>query len=235
VTDAGLKELAPLAKLTHLNLWTTKVTDAGLAELAPLKNLTHLNLMKTEVTDAGLAELAPLTELTNLTLGDTKVTDAGLKQLTAFKKLAYLYLNRTGVTDAGLKELSLHKNLGAARHVLVVREFLARCGALIAGLGAHLANSGRISTAPSAQRRRNFADVGAIDAGSHGRGMSLFALGKQRRAVLEAHVALHLTVRASLGALQVMLVMLIGGVGARRIETEGKREDIRRQKNSAHD
>ena len=33
------------------------MTDAGLKELAPLKNLTSLNLSDTKVTDAGVKEL----------------------------------------------------------------------------------------------------------------------------------------------------------------------------------
>jgi hypothetical protein len=37
VTDAGLKELAPLKNLTYLNLGSTQVTNAGLKELATLK------------------------------------------------------------------------------------------------------------------------------------------------------------------------------------------------------
>ena len=38
-TDAGLKELAALKSLQHLNLGDTKVTDEGLKELAGLKSL----------------------------------------------------------------------------------------------------------------------------------------------------------------------------------------------------
>jgi|GEM_PF-2505728 len=44
----------------EVQLSNTKVTDAGLKELAPLKNLTTLDLGGTNVTDAGLKELAPL-------------------------------------------------------------------------------------------------------------------------------------------------------------------------------
>jgi hypothetical protein len=40
-----------------VNLGGTKVTDAGLKELAPLKNLTELYLTGTKVTDAGVKEL----------------------------------------------------------------------------------------------------------------------------------------------------------------------------------
>ena len=43
VTDAGLKDLAPLTHLQKLDLSVTKVTDAGLKELAPLKRLQTLD------------------------------------------------------------------------------------------------------------------------------------------------------------------------------------------------
>jgi Leucine-rich repeat (LRR) protein len=80
VTNAGLKELAPLTSLRLLQLYDTSVTDAGLAELVKLKNLRHLNLYDTSVTDAGLAELAKLTNLTYLRLPQ-KVTGAGMAEL----------------------------------------------------------------------------------------------------------------------------------------------------------
>jgi internalin A len=83
ITDAGLKELAPLTNLTRLFLSSPQVTDAGLKELAPLTNLTRLFLKDTRVTDTGLKELAPLTNLTTLVLKDTRVTDAGVKELQA--------------------------------------------------------------------------------------------------------------------------------------------------------
>ncbi len=57
MTDAGLKELAPLKNLTTLNLGGTKVTDDGLKELAALKNLSELYLLGTKVTDDGVKEL----------------------------------------------------------------------------------------------------------------------------------------------------------------------------------
>jgi hypothetical protein len=57
VTDAGLKDLASLEKLTYLGLGSTRVTDAGLKELAPLKGLVTLGLFDTKVTDTGVKEL----------------------------------------------------------------------------------------------------------------------------------------------------------------------------------
>ena len=121
MTNAGLKELAPLKQLQTLFLGHTLVTDAGLKELAPLTQLQRLDLGITKVTDVGLKELAPLTQLQRLDLDDTgdrrgaegtgptqatsdagshrtKVTDAGLKELASVKQLQMLNLSYTGVT-----------------------------------------------------------------------------------------------------------------------------------------
>ena len=58
LTDADLKELAPLKELRTLYLGGTEVTDACLKELAALKGLQELYLFGCrEVTAAGVAEL----------------------------------------------------------------------------------------------------------------------------------------------------------------------------------
>jgi len=58
VTDAELKELAPLKGLNRLDLYgCPMVTDKGLKELAALKGLQELYLGRREVTAAGIAEL----------------------------------------------------------------------------------------------------------------------------------------------------------------------------------
>src|SRR5439155_954434 len=58
VTDAGLKNLAGLGKLSMLGLRGARgVTDAGLKELSGLKNLAALHLRGTRLTDAGVAWL----------------------------------------------------------------------------------------------------------------------------------------------------------------------------------
>lgn len=111
VTDAGLKELAPLKNLTYLNLSGTKVTDRGLKELACLGKLTELCLCDTQITDNGLKTLAGQANLTSLLLHRTEVTDAGLNSLATLPNLTRLGLHRTKVTDAGLKELAKLKHL----------------------------------------------------------------------------------------------------------------------------
>ena len=57
-TDADVAHLAVLAKLTHLDLgYNPGVTDAGLKHLTGLRRLTGLLLYGTKVTDDGVAEM----------------------------------------------------------------------------------------------------------------------------------------------------------------------------------
>lgn len=111
VTDDGLKHLAPLKNLTILDLSNTQVTGAGLEHLTSLKNLAVLGLGGPKVTDVGLKHLAPLAKLTSLSLIDTRVTDDGLKHLVPLMNLTYLNLQQTHVTDGGLEHLTSLKNL----------------------------------------------------------------------------------------------------------------------------
>src|SRR5262245_52753842 len=94
VTDAGLKELAPLRNLTALYLHGTQITDVGLRELGNLSNLATLNLAGCRgVTDAGLAELVRVKRLASLDLSSCpKVTDNGLKSLALIDRLSRLAL-----------------------------------------------------------------------------------------------------------------------------------------------
>ena len=95
---SDLTDLAPLARLTHLEWLLASgrgVTD--LTPLAQLTNLQHLRLPRTGVTD--LAPLAQLTNLQELQLSVTSVTDlTPLARLTALQRL---FLTVTGVTDLG--------------------------------------------------------------------------------------------------------------------------------------
>jgi hypothetical protein len=57
ITDAGLKELAKLPRLTTLYLASTKITDSRLGDIAKLQKLTRLELRNTKISYAGAAEL----------------------------------------------------------------------------------------------------------------------------------------------------------------------------------
>ena len=83
ITDAALKTVAQLPRVTRLDLRKTKVTDKGLEALAACKNLTYINLFGTEVTDVGLATLAKIKTLKDVYLYETKVTDPGVAKLKA--------------------------------------------------------------------------------------------------------------------------------------------------------
>ena len=105
VTDADLKHLACLKRLTTLHLDNSQVTDDGLKHLARLKSLWSLYLNNSRVNDAGLKHLAGLESLSGLYLDNTQVTDSGLVHLTGLKDLKRLYVQRTQVTDAGVADL----------------------------------------------------------------------------------------------------------------------------------
>jgi hypothetical protein len=99
----------------RVSFWGTKVTDAYLKQLAPLTHLQLLDLRGTPVTDAGLKELPALPALSEVDLSETQVTDAGLKELARLPRLDSLHLDKTRVTDAGLKELAKLKQLRSVR------------------------------------------------------------------------------------------------------------------------
>jgi Leucine-rich repeat (LRR) protein len=81
LTDAGLKEVAKLQKLTMLVLDHTQITDVGLKEVAKMQKLKKLSLDGTKITDVSLKDIAKLQKLTNLDLLGTKVTKAGVAEL----------------------------------------------------------------------------------------------------------------------------------------------------------
>jgi hypothetical protein len=63
VTDDGVRHLARLPALQHLDLSGTSITDAGLQVLRDLPGLRTLSLAWTRVTDEGIGVLAHCDEL----------------------------------------------------------------------------------------------------------------------------------------------------------------------------
>ncbi len=112
LTNADLKVLGEFKHLTSLELYLNRgITDAGLKDLAPLKELRKLNLTGTSITDAGLKELKALKQLTTLQLIRVRVTDAGMNELKDLKQLKVLRLINSAITDAGLSEIQGLVNL----------------------------------------------------------------------------------------------------------------------------
>jgi hypothetical protein len=119
LTNAGLKELAPLTSLTTLAVggqsddFAFRDGAAGLKELTALTNLTTLDLEYLNYRGAGLKELAALKHLT--TLHVSGADDGGLKELATLTNLTTLGLDSRSYSDAGLRELAALKNLKRVR------------------------------------------------------------------------------------------------------------------------
>jgi hypothetical protein len=109
ITDDGLRHLARLASLQHLDLTGTAVTDGGLEVLRHLPNLRTLSLAGNRVTGDGLAVLAHCHELEDLRLWAPQAGDAALRALAGKSSLRRLEI---ALSDAGLpwlRELPLFK------------------------------------------------------------------------------------------------------------------------------
>jgi hypothetical protein len=109
IGDDGLKALARVKQLKHLELYHTRVTDAGLAHLKALADLRSINVgpqFSMRLGDAGLATLATIPTLEKITYGETILTfDGSLKNLKDLKQLKALVLTHTDVLDTDLQKL----------------------------------------------------------------------------------------------------------------------------------
>ena len=103
--DEDLELLKRFPNLRELSLGMTAITDAGLKHISGLKKLTILGLVGTKITDRGLRELKGLQNLEILRLGNTAIGDNGLKELESLKKLEDVGLRGTATTEAGLRAL----------------------------------------------------------------------------------------------------------------------------------
>ena len=110
VTDAGLKNIAGLYRLTSVFLTDCPISDAGLAELEGLSRLQFLNLGYTQVTDEGLKHLANLSQLRSLNLEHSIRWRRSCTSICA-RRLESLDLSRSMVTDNGLQCIEKLKSL----------------------------------------------------------------------------------------------------------------------------
>lgn len=111
ITDAGVRHLARMPSLQHLDLSGTGITDVGLQVLRHLPQLRSLSLAWTRVTGAGIGVLANCDEIEHLDLGaSAKIGDAAVRALAGKRRLRDL---RIALTDAGvplLHELPVFKS-----------------------------------------------------------------------------------------------------------------------------
>jgi hypothetical protein len=101
VTDEGVRALAGLPNLRHLDLGGTAITDRALDGLRTLPALESLSLWGTRVTDAGMDALRACDRLRAVNLGATRVGDAAVRAL-AGKPHLHTFHSGVGLTDDGL-------------------------------------------------------------------------------------------------------------------------------------
>jgi hypothetical protein len=124
ITDKEIEQILHLApNVVEADLSRTKVSDAGLKHVGKLGRLTHLNLNRTQIGDKGIEALADLQSLEWLNLYGTKVTDASVPIIAKYRDLKALYLWNTAVTSNGVS--TLRKALPEAK---IVRETDDRAG-----------------------------------------------------------------------------------------------------------
>jgi pyridoxine 5'-phosphate synthase PdxJ len=101
LTDDGLRHLARLPKLKHLDISNTGITDRGLDVLRDLPALETISLAMTRTTDDGAANLAHCHALERVNLSWTRTGDGALRALAGKEKLRSLQSGGF-VTDAGI-------------------------------------------------------------------------------------------------------------------------------------
>lgn len=104
LSDDGLRALARLPGLRHLDLGGTPLTDRGLAVLRELPALESIGLAWTRITDAGAAHLAACERLRAVDLTGTATGDGAIRALAGKPCLTH-FKSGNGVTDAGLAAL----------------------------------------------------------------------------------------------------------------------------------
>jgi Leucine Rich Repeat (LRR) protein len=101
LTDDGLRHLARLPELRHVNLGGCPITDRGLAVLRELPKLESIGLAWTHTTDAGAAHLAACDAIRLVDLTGTATGDGAIRALDGKAALRELRTGN-GMTDAGL-------------------------------------------------------------------------------------------------------------------------------------
>lgn len=104
LTDQGLRHLAHLPQLEHLDVSGTGITDRGLDILRELPALRTISLAGTRVTDAGVAQLAHCERLESVSLQGTQTGDGAIRALAGKESLRW-FASGNLVSDAGIPVL----------------------------------------------------------------------------------------------------------------------------------
>lgn len=97
--------LAPLTKLTDLDVFRSTFSDEGLKSVAGAKGMKVLKLRDCKVTPEGLKVLSGFSNLEKLDLSESRADDSTLQAISGLTKLVELELWLSRITDAGLVHL----------------------------------------------------------------------------------------------------------------------------------
>jgi len=111
ISNDGLKEVARLKNLKHLELAGTNITDDGLKHIENLGHLKILDLRGLAIGDEGVETLSKIGSLQELLLIDTKITDSAVKSISILPNLEDLSISRTSVSDKAVPYLKQMKGL----------------------------------------------------------------------------------------------------------------------------
>lgn len=110
--DSVLADVARTETVSALSLGGSKeLTDEGVRHLAKLPSLKHLDLSWTAITDRALDVLDSLPLLETLSLAGTCVTDTGAEHLARCHALRRVDLSWTGTGDGALRALAYKEQL----------------------------------------------------------------------------------------------------------------------------
>lgn len=115
MTDKMLDDVTRIPHLVSLNLGGSRaITDEGVRSLARLRGLRHLDLSGTSITDRGLEILRELPLLEKLSVAWTRISDHGASHLVHGHALAEVDLSGTGCGDGAIQALA-GKRVGTLR------------------------------------------------------------------------------------------------------------------------
>ena len=124
--DSSVSLLRSFPKLHALSLANTRVTDQGLRDVATLSSLEHLDLSgDAGVTDAGLDHLAGLPKLHVILLARTRVTEGGIQKLRRSSGAAGSALKSRDAIAASARAYALSWN-GVEAHTITSRVWAER-------------------------------------------------------------------------------------------------------------
>jgi Leucine-rich repeat (LRR) protein len=107
ISDAACETLAAFEQLAFLDVSSTRVTTGGVRRLAGLRRLEHLDLGDLDLDDDAVLALAPLAKLRSLSLCDSRrITDRTVDALAQLTALERLDLGGTQLTARGIERLA---------------------------------------------------------------------------------------------------------------------------------